>query len=89
MARMKALARMYVWWLGLNDDIEKTVRQCTECQLNQSTPAVAPLQPWQWPTRPWKRLHLDYAGPVKGKMYLIIIASGSKLFAHHLLPPRQ
>ena len=77
MARMKALARMYVWWPGLNDDIEKTVRQCTECQLNQPTPA-APLQPWQWPTRPWKRLHLDYAGPVKGKMYLIIIDAHSK-----------
>ena len=78
MARMKALVRMYVWWPGLNDDIEKTVRQCTECQLNQSTPAVAPLQPWQWPTRPWKRLHLDYAGPVKGKMYLIIVDAHSK-----------
>ena len=77
MARMKALARMYVWWPGLNDDIEKTVRQCTECQLNQPTPA-APLQLWQWPTRPWKRLHLDYAGPVKGKMYLIIIDAHSK-----------
>ena len=73
MARMKALARMYVWWPGIVDDIEKTVRQCTECQLHQPMPPVAPLQPWQWPTRPWARLHLDYAGPVKGKMYLIIV----------------
>ena len=32
MARMKALARMYVWWPGIVDDIEKTVRQCIECQ---------------------------------------------------------
>ena len=31
MPRMKVLARMYVWWPGIVDDIEKTVRQCTEC----------------------------------------------------------
>ena len=70
MARMKSLGRMYVWWSGIGNDLEKTVRQCTDCQLHQSTPAVAPLNPWQWPTRPWERLHLDHAGPLKGKMYL-------------------
>ena len=77
-ARMKSLARMYVWWPGIASDIEKTVRQCIECQFHQSTPPVAPLQPWQWPTRPWARLHLDYAGPVKGRMYLIIVDAHSK-----------
>ena len=46
MVKMKWLARMYVWWPGINDDIERTVRQCTECQLHQPTPAVAPLHPW-------------------------------------------
>ena len=54
------------------------MRQCTDCQLHQLTPAVAPLNPWQWPTRPWARLHLDYAGPLKGKMYLIIVDAHSK-----------
>ena len=78
MARMKSLARMYVWWPGIGDDIEKTVRQCTDCQLHQSTPAVAPLNPWQWPTRPWARLHLDFAGPLKGKMYLVVVDAHSK-----------
>ena len=37
-----------------------------------------PLQPWTWPTRPWARLHLDYASPVEGKMILIIIDAHSK-----------
>ena len=45
MARMKSLARMYVWWPGIASNIEKTVRQCTKCQLHQSTPPVSPSQP--------------------------------------------
>ena len=77
-ARMKSLARMYVWWPGISDDIQQTVEQCVECQVNQSTPPAAPLRPWSWPTRPWARLLLDYAGPVQGKMYLIIVDAHSK-----------
>ena len=46
--------------------------------MHQSTPAVAPLHPWSWPTRPWARVHLDYAGPVEGKMILVIIDAHSK-----------
>ena len=69
MSRMKELA-----------DIKITVRQCPECQSNRAMPPQAPLQPWSWPTRPWSRLHLDYAGPVAigGKMYLILIDAHSK-----------
>ncbi len=58
MARMKSLARMYVWWPGISTDIEVTIRGCTECQVNQATPPAAPLHPWKWPTWPWARLHL-------------------------------
>ena len=79
MARMKALARMYIWCPEtVVDNIEKTVRQCIECQLHQTMPPVALLQRWQWPTCLWARLHLDYAGLVKGKMYLIIVDTHSK-----------
>ena len=78
MARMKGLSRMYVWWPGIAESIEESVRHCSECQLNQATPPVAPLHPWSWPARPWARLHLDFAGPVKGKMFLILIDTHSK-----------
>lgn len=78
MARMKSLARMYVWWPGISADIETLVRECHACQQQQSDPAVVPLRPWSWPTRPWARLHLDYAGPVDGKMFLILVDAHSK-----------
>lgn len=76
--RMKGLARSYVWWPGITGDIETTVHLCSECQMSQATPAHAPLHPWHWPTRPWARLHLDYAGPVSGRMYLVLIDAHSK-----------
>ena len=47
---------------------------------SQVYPPQAPLQPWSWPSRPWSRLHLDYAGPVNGKMYLVLIDAHSNAF---------
>ena len=77
-SRMKALSRSLVWWPGLDSDIEKIVKACAPCQQSQPSPAVAPLHPWQWPTRPWSRLHIDYAGPMDGKMFLVVIDAHSK-----------
>ena len=44
MAKMKAMSRMYVWWLGISSEIEARVPQCHTCQLQQAVPAVAPLK---------------------------------------------
>jgi len=76
--RMRSLARMYVWWPGIDSVIEKTVRSCTECQAVQAAPPLAPLNPWKWPSRPWARLHIDFAGPFQGKTFLVIIDAHSK-----------
>ena len=77
-SRMKSLARMYVWWPGISADIEKSVRLCNSCQQQQSSPPLAPLHPWKWPTQPWARLHLDFAGPFEGKTILVAIDAHSK-----------
>ena len=76
--RIKRLARGYVWWPGIDQELEIAVRSCTECQQHQKSPAKAPMHPWEWPERPWTRIHTDYAGPVKGKMILVMVDSHSK-----------
>ena len=43
MCRMKALARSYLWWPKLDQDIEVKVRGCGVCQSVQKGPPVAPL----------------------------------------------
>ena len=39
-----------MWWPGINSDIEKSVRLYCQCHDVQSTPSVAPLKSWRWPT---------------------------------------
>ena len=62
----------------IDSDIEKTVRRCTDCQSVQSAPPVAPLQPWKWPTCPWSRVHIDFAGPFQNKLFLVVVDAHSK-----------
>ena len=70
--RMKAIARSYHWWEGVDKDIESVVKSCQACQSVKNAPPNAPLHPWLWPTKPWQRLHVDFAGPFRGRTYLLI-----------------
>jgi hypothetical protein len=70
---MKALARSYVWWPTLDEDIEREEKNYNQCQLHHTTPAAAPLYPWEWPRHPRTRFHVDYAGPFKGEMILVVV----------------
>ena len=78
MTRMKSLARGLLWWPKLDEEIETMVRSCPVCQTQRDNPPAAPLIPWKWPSQPWRRLHIDYAGPFLGHMWLIIIDAHSK-----------
>ena len=76
--RMKAIARSYFWWSGLDRDIDNLAKACTVCRTLQTAPPAAPLHPWVWPDTPWRRVHIDFAGPFQGKMFLIIVDAHSK-----------
>ncbi len=63
----------------MDQEIVNVVKSCVTCQSNRPNQPVVPLIPWQWPTRPWSRVHIDFAGPVKNNMYsLVLIDSHSK-----------
>ena len=53
-SRMKALARSYVFWPGIDNDIEAKVKNCEICQRNRKNPPPTPLHPWDWPDEPWE-----------------------------------
>lgn len=76
--RMKSLARSYVWWPGLDLQVEERCKGCEPCQRGQKNPPLTPLQSWPWPTGPWQRIHIDFAGPFEGRMFFVIVDAHSK-----------
>ena len=62
----------------LDSDIENMARTCTTCQQNSVLPSKATVHPWEWPSQPWSRLHLNFAGPFLGHMYLVTVDAYSK-----------
>lgn len=77
-SRMKSLARSFVWWPGLDKALEQRVKDCDACQRTRNLPAAAPILPWSWPEHPWARIHVDYAGPYLGHMFLVVVDAHSK-----------
>ncbi len=51
--RMKAVARSYVWWPGIDIQVEQLAKTCQTCQQTQIAPGPSPLHPWKWPESPW------------------------------------
>ena len=81
--KMKSLARSYVWWPKMDTNLEEKVKSCVTCQSHQNTPPCSPLHPWEWPGRPWSRVHVDFVGPFTGKMFLLITDAHSKWMDIH------
>ena len=77
-SRMKSIARSFVWWPGLDKALDQKVKTCVSCQSSRNLSPVAPIQPWEWPERPWSRLHVDYAGPLSSYMFLVVVDAHTK-----------
>ena len=76
--RTKALTRSLCWWPQMDQQIEDAVKACQGCQAIQKKPLPAPLHPWIWPSEPWERIHVDFAGSFRNKVYLVIVDAYSK-----------
>ena len=75
---MKSLVRSHLWWPGLDFDLEKLAKSCTACLSVKHAPAAAPLRSWVWPSKPWQRLHIDFAGPFMNRMFVLLVDAHSK-----------
>ncbi|KYO38078.1 hypothetical protein Y1Q_0019533 [Alligator mississippiensis] len=63
---MKTLARNDVQWPGMDNDIERVMRECSICQATHHNPPKAPVFPWEITKEPWSCIHIDFAGPFQG-----------------------
>ncbi|XP_037906145.1 uncharacterized protein K02A2.6-like [Hermetia illucens] len=70
---MRALARYYVWWPNIDKDVEHTVKSCMACQRQRPKQSELPIYFWSLPEHCWQRLHVDFAGPFQGKMWIVLV----------------
>ncbi|XP_058840133.1 uncharacterized protein K02A2.6-like [Topomyia yanbarensis] len=75
---MRSIARQCVYWPNIDDEVAKIVRSCNECATVARCDQETNLKSWPALEKPWQRLHLDYAGPIDGQYYLILVDSYSK-----------
>lgn len=76
--RMRSIARRYVYWPNIDEEIADLVRACNECASVAKTDRKTNLESWPAPAKPWQRLHLDFAGPMDGNFFLIMVDSYTK-----------
>lgn len=76
--RMRSIADRHFWWPSMREDIEITAKRCKICHEDGPEVTKTPLHVWEEPARPWQRIHIDFAGPEKGFMWLIVVDAKSK-----------
>ena len=77
-SRKKSLAHQYIWWPGMDQDIENTVKSCKICQQTRHRPPY-------WPWKPWQRVYADYIGPFLGRMFLVLVDANTKWVDIHVV----
>ena len=75
--QMKALALSYIWWPGMDKEIEKMAAQCEACKNIAALPPTAPYHPWPCPAAPWDRVHIDFRKFNK-QNFLVVVDAYSK-----------
>ena len=73
--RMKILlVRMFTGLTSIN----KSNNSSNVVPFAAKSPTKTTLSSWPLPSKPWERIHIDYAGPIKSNFYLLIIDAYSK-----------
>lgn len=75
---MKELALGYLWRPNLYFALDTLSNSSPECLVRKALPPKAELFPREWPKTPWHTLHVDHAGRVDRRYFLIIVDAHSK-----------
>ena len=76
--RMKSIARSYVFWPAIDEDVQKYVQRCSSCAKAAKLPVKHTLASWPTPSGPWERIHIDFAGPIDGLYFLLVVDALTK-----------
>ncbi|XP_064472857.1 uncharacterized protein K02A2.6-like [Ornithodoros turicata] len=71
--KTKQLVREKVWFPGIDKKVESAVRNCEACQRTVEEKMTSPLMMTPLPGGPWQSLAADFAGPLPGNKYLLVV----------------
>ncbi|CAF5075213.1 unnamed protein product, partial [Rotaria magnacalcarata] len=75
--KMKQLARGHCWWPQMDKEISSTTNSCHICVTSATMPKEE-FKPWPEPSDVWSRVHMDFAGPIWGSKWFIMIDAKSR-----------
>ncbi|XP_064110294.1 uncharacterized protein K02A2.6-like [Macrobrachium nipponense] len=82
---IKAEARNWVWWPKIDQDTAEVNEEFVIFgYANNYQPNQAPVLFWPSPGKVWSRLHIDYAGLVDNKYFLVIVDAYTKFMDVHV-----
>ncbi|GFX07003.1 uncharacterized protein K02A2.6 [Trichonephila clavipes] len=47
-----------------DNDIEEAAKNCVDCARYKADPPKSKVHYWEYPSMPWERIHVDFAGPI-------------------------
>ncbi|XP_064468821.1 uncharacterized protein K02A2.6-like [Ornithodoros turicata] len=73
LVKTKQLIREKVWFPGIDQKTEAVIKSCAACQTTVEEKRVSPLMMTPLPDGPWQSLAADFAGPLPGNSYLLVV----------------
>ncbi|XP_062557896.1 uncharacterized protein K02A2.6-like [Armigeres subalbatus] len=71
--KMKRRMRVAVWWPGMDVAVEKTCKECFNCQLVAPFEKPEPLRIRDLPSASWIHLSGDFLGPLPDGCYIFVL----------------
>ena len=70
---MKSRIRNHFWIPGLNELVEKKLRECETCQLFTSKNNKEPIAPVPTTSGTWQEVSVDLFGPMPDKKHVLVV----------------
>lgn len=59
--------------INMDKQLEDLAHNCTKFHLAAKSLRKSELFSWPVPDSPWSHLHIDFAGPINGKCFLLLV----------------
>ncbi|GFV49109.1 uncharacterized protein K02A2.6 [Trichonephila clavipes] len=63
---------------NIDKNIEEAAKNCVDYTRYKADPPKSKVNYWEYPSMPWERIHVDFAGPIFEHTFFLIVDAHSK-----------